>query len=388
MRIFNYKKKNDNINHLLTSESVSEGHPDKICDQISDAILDEYLSHDTSSKVAIESMVVPNKVIVAGEVTSTYKPSAKRIEQIIRNLIKNIGYKTTPFAYDEISIENLIHKQSPEILHGVKVLHGAGDQGIMFGYACDETDEFMPAPIHYANKIMEVVMSETKAGRLTGLGPDAKCQVTLEYDKHQKPCRARTIILSIQHDKKLTAATIKKMTYGIVAKCLPEGWMCSESSFLVNTAGKFTIGGPQSDTGLTGRKIIVDTYGGAAPHGGGAFSGKDPTKVDRSGAYIARYIAKNIVATCYAKKCLIQLAYAIGVAEPVSLFIDCFGTAKIKEEKLLELIHRSVDLTPNGIIKHLELDKPIYLKTSTYGHFGRAPTNDGCFTWERLDMLK
>lgn len=387
MRIFNSKDKNKLRDYRFTSESVSEGHPDKICDQISDALLDEYLRHDSNAKVAIEAMVTPNNVFIAGEVNSSFKPKKADFESKIRDLIKQIGYKKEPFSYQTVKITNLVHAQSPEITKGIQN-NGAGDQGLMFGYACDETDGYMPAPIYYANKVMEAIIAECKGGKLKGLGMDAKCQITVEYDKYQRPYKISDFVLSIQHQKDIKIQDIKNLTMPIISNCLPDLWMCDENRFLVNPAGTFIVGGPQSDAGLTGRKIIVDTYGGAAPHGGGAFSGKDPSKVDRSAAYAARYLAKNIVASKIAKKCLIQISYAIGIAKPISIFIDTFGTSKVREEKLLSRIEEVMDLSPNGIIKHLNLDRPIYLQTSTYGHFGRVPSNTGAFSWEKLDIAE
>ncbi len=373
--------------YYFTSESVSEGHPDKICDQISDALLDMYLAEDPTSHVAIEAMVAPNNVIIAGEVKSLYIPEPLKIEKIIRELIKKIGYCNEPFNYKTLKITNLIHSQSAEIDMGVSSgEEGAGDQGIMFGYACNETEAFMPAPIYYSHKIMKDLMDAIRNGELQGLGPDAKCQVTLEYGKNGKPYRADSIVVSIQHVKSLKQKDVRELVRPYVIQALPDSWMCWEDKFYVNPTGSFTIGGPESDSGLTGRKIIVDTYGGAAPHGGGAFSGKDPTKVDRSAAYAARYLAKNIVAAGLAKKCLIQLSYAIGIARPLSVYLNSCGTSEIPEKKIVSIIHNLMDLTPKGIRSHLQLDKPIYLPTATYGHFGREPMKNGGFSWEKLDL--
>lgn len=377
--------------YFFTSESVSEGHPDKICDQISDAILDFYLAHDPQARVAIEAMVAPNNAIVAGEVKSTHKFKEAEIEKIVRKVIKNIGYTAEPFNSETLKITNLIHSQSPEIDMGVSNSNsneeGAGDQGIMFGYACRETEELMPAPILYAHKIMKTLLDACRDKSLKGLGPDAKCQVTLEYGKNAMPYRASSIVVSIQHTKNLTQHEVKEMIRPYVIKALPGGWMCHDDKFYVNPTGSFTIGGPQSDAGLTGRKIIVDTYGGAAPHGGGAFSGKDPSKVDRSAAYACRYLAKNVVASGIAESCLIQISYAIGMAQPISIYLNSFGTAHYPEEKIVNAITKVMNLTPRGIRNHLELDKPIYLSTATYGHFGRQPQLDGAFSWEKLDLV-
>jgi S-adenosylmethionine synthetase len=374
---------------FFTSESVAPGHPDKICDQISDAILDKYLSFDPKARVAIETFVAPNHVIVGGEVASNHKLSVMDTEEIIRNIIKDIGYNKDPFHWENIQVMNLIHKQSPEISMGVlgneNKLEGAGDQGIMFGYACNETPELMPAAIHYAHKILREIFDAIKSGKLKGLGPDAKSQVTLEYGKNRLPYRAVSIVVSIQHLPKLSQEEVKAMITPYVEKALPRGWMCRNEHFYVNPTGKFTIGGPESDTGLTGRKIIVDTYGGAAPHGGGAFSGKDPSKVDRSAAYAARYLAKNIVSAGLANSCLIQLSYAIGIAQPLSLYINTNGTAKVPESNIIKAIYKCMDLTPRGIRSHLMLDNPIYLPTATFGHFGRE-NNGKFFTWEKTDL--
>jgi S-adenosylmethionine synthetase len=374
--------------YFFTSESVSEGHPDKICDQISDAILDQYLTHDPNAHVAVEAMVAPNNVIIAGEIKSIYKFSKEEIEQLVRKLIKKIGYDNEPFNYETVKITNLLHNQSVEIDMGVSNKEeGAGDQGIMFGYACNETDELMPAPILYSHKIMKSLLDAVGEKKINGLGPDAKCQITLEYGKDGMPYRAESIVVSIQHAKNLKQNDVRELVRPYVIKALPEGWMCEDDKFYVNPTGLFTIGGPQSDSGLTGRKIIVDTYGGAAPHGGGAFSGKDPSKVDRSAAYAARYLAKNIVAAGLADKCLIQVSYAIGMAQPISIYVNSFGTSTIPEQKIVNAISKVMNLTPRGIRNHLQLDKPIYLPTATYGHFGRIPRNNGEFSWEKLDLV-
>lgn len=383
----NFVSKNKLEDYFFTSESVSAGHPDKICDQISDSILDEYLSKDPNAKVAVEAMAAPGNVIIAGEVKSSFELSSKSLEKIIRDLLKDIGYVREPFSYKTVKITNLLHEQSPEIAKGVEASadheEGAGDQGIMFGYACRETSELMPAPIVYSHNILQNIAAK----KFEGLGPDAKCQVTLEYGKDAMPYKAASVIVSIQHDKKLSQADVRELIKPVVVESLPDSWMCDDANLLVNPTGSFTIGGPESDCGLTGRKIIVDTYGGAAPHGGGAFSGKDPSKVDRSATYMARYIAKNVVAANLAEKCLVQLSYAIGVAKPISLYIDTFGTAVVKEQIILNAIKDNLDLTPRGIRDHLGLDRSIYLPTATYGHFGKQPTADGHFSWEKLDLV-
>jgi len=379
-------------NYFFTSESVSEGHPDKICDQISDSILDAYLRLDPNAKVACESFATTNKVIVGGEVrTNNGKYLSKgEIEEIIRNLIKEIGYDQEGFSWKTLEIENLMHSQSADIAIGVDSSEnkdeGAGDQGIMFGYACDETEDYMPSAIYYAHRILENIMKAIKNGELSNLGPDAKSQVTLKY-VNGKPVCAEKVLVSIQHRENLSLLDVRKLVKPYIEKTLPEGWMPNDKNILINPTGRFVIGGPDGDTGLTGRKIIVDTYGGYAPHGGGAFSGKDPSKVDRSGAYITRYLAKNVVASGLAEQCLIQVSYAIGIAEPLSFYINCNGTAKVDEDIILNKLQELVDLRPRLIRQKLNLNKPIYKKTATYGHFGRKPESDGSFSWEKLDLV-
>ena len=373
--------------YYFTSESVSRGHPDKVADQISDLVLDYFLSNDPHARVAAETLVTPHKVIVAGEIRANFTPSHEELEQKIRNLIKDIGYTNGIFTNNSIGIEFLLNEQSADIALGVdqgnKKSEGAGDQGIMFGYACKETTQLMPAAIIYAHQILANIYKAQKEGKISGFGPDAKSQVTLKYDNDQITA-VDTALVSIQHDEKLSMADIKEQITPIIKDTIPEN-LLTDSKFLFNPTGKFVIGGPESDVGLTGRKIIVDTYGGAAPHGGGAFSGKDPTKVDRSAAYIARYLAKNIVAAGLCDKCLIQLSYAIGVPEPVSIYVNSFGTAKLKEAEIVKLIYKNVDLTPRGIRDLLKLNNPIYLKTASYGHFGRE-AKEGFFTWENTDL--
>jgi S-adenosylmethionine synthetase len=373
---------------LFTSESVSEGHPDKICDQISDRLVDAYLKKDPYSRLAIEAFATTNQVIIGGEIRAP-EISKSDIEDLIRLKVKEIGYQQEGFDYQKLKITNLLHKQSPDIAMGVDSKEnkdeGAGDQGIMFGYACSETKALMPAPIYYAHRILHNIMDAIRSGELKGLGPDAKSQITLAYE-NSIPIRAETILVSIQHPEGMTSAQVKELIRPYIVKTLPKGWMCNEDKFLVNPTGKFVIGGPDGDTGLTGRKIIVDTYGGAAPHGGGAFSGKDPTKVDRSAAYMARYLAKNIVATQIVSRCTIQISYAIGVSKPLSLYVNTH--LGLDDEKLVKIINQLVDLSPRGIRTYLNLNRPIYERTATYGHFGREVEEDGGFSWEKIDLAK
>ena len=378
-------------NYIFTSESVAEGHPDKICDRISDSIVDAYLAQDPYSRIASDTVVTTDYVGIVGEVRSQANISHDQIKDIARKAIKDIGYEQEGFNWKTVNIDCKLHEQSADIAVGVDATankdEGAGDQGIMFGYACTETPELMPAPIHYSHAILKALADDRHAGILSMLGPDAKSQVTLEY-VNDKPVRTKSIVLSTQHIEGLSQADIKEIVRPYVTKILPEGWMCDESEFYVNPTGRFVIGGPVGDSGLTGRKIIVDTYGGAAPHGGGAFSGKDPTKVDRSAAYVARYVAKNIVAAGYAEKCIIQLSYAIGVAHPISVYVNTLETGKVSETKLAEAIGKVIDLSPRGIRTHLQLNKPIYARTASYGHFGRAPDADGGFSWEKTDLVE
>ena len=377
---------------LFTSESVAPGHPDKVCDQVSDSILDLYLSHDPLSRVAVETMATPSKIIIAGETTGPASVTKELIEQKVRECIKEIGYEQEKFHWNKISVENLLIGQSPDIAVGVDSRdgkeEGAGDQGIMFGFACDETPTLMPSAIYYSHQILKNIFDAIKSGKLVGLGPDAKSQVTLKYVDNQ-PVKATSIVVSIQHKANLNQSDIKEMIRPYVLQAFPnEGWMCKEDLFYVNPTGIFVIGGPESDSGLTGRKIIVDTYGGAAPHGGGAFSGKDPSKVDRSAAYVARYLAKNVVAAGLAKACTIQLSYAIGITDPLSFYIKTNSSSNIDEVKLAKILQEMVDLSPSGIKKHLKLLQPIYKKTASFGHFGRQPENDGSFSWERTDLAE
>ena len=377
--------------YTFTSESVSEGHPDKVCDLISDNIVDFFLSKDPDSRVAAETMVTTNKVVISGEVSGPDILKKTPIEDLVRNTIKKIGYDQEGFNWSTVSIENNLHQQSEDIAVGVNKKNereqGAGDQGIMFGYACQETEEFMPAPIYYSHLILKSLAKSRHNGDEKSLLPDSKSQVSLDY-KNGKPYRASAIVVSTQHDPSLKQEDVKEIVRPHVINSLPKGWMCDEKSFFVNPTGRFVIGGPVGDCGLTGRKIIVDTYGGAAPHGGGSFSGKDPSKVDRSGAYAARYLAKNIVAAKLADKCTIQLSYAIGIAQPISIYINTHGDSKIKGDEISNKIFQIMDLSPYGIKKKLSLNKPIYNKTAAYGHFGRKPGSKGEFSWEKTDLVE
>ncbi len=375
-------------NYIFTSESVSEGHPDKLCDIISDAVLDLYLSKFNESRVACETLATTNKVILSGEIRGP-KIESTEIENLVRNEIKNIGYNQKGFDYKILEFHNYLHKQSDDIALGVDSSEikdeGAGDQGIMFGYACNETPEFMPAPIIFSHKILEALSKERKSKSIIGLGPDSKSQVSINY-VNGKPNNIDSIVLSTQHDENLNQDDVKKIVEPVIKKALPSNWDIPSNKFFVNPTGRFVIGGPDGDTGLTGRKIIVDTYGGAAPHGGGAFSGKDPTKVDRSAAYVARYLAKNLVASGLSDKCLIQLSYAIGISQPISIYVNLFQDLKNLDEKIISLIKKNIDLSPKGIRKLLKLNNPIYKKTASYGHFGRKTLDDGSFSWESLNL--
>jgi S-adenosylmethionine synthetase len=377
-----------NKNYIFTSESVSEGHPDKVSDIISDTILDLYLSKFNESRVACETLVTTNKVIIAGE-TRGPKIDSKEIEQAVRDQVRNIGYEQNGFHWKNLEFFNYLHEQSADIAQGVDSSgnekdEGAGDQGIMFGYACMETKELMPAPIIYSHKILKELAEARKNGDLKLLGPDSKSQISVVYE-NSKPVGVSSIVISSQHDDSIDQKKVKEMVRPYVKKILPENWICPEDQFYVNPTGKFVIGGPDGDTGLTGRKIIVDTYGGAALHGGGAFSGKDPTKVDRSAAYMARYLAKNIVASGIVDKAVIQLSYAIGVSQPLSIYLDVFQENQNLVKKIIKIIKNNFDLSPRGIRNKLELNKPIYRKTAAYGHFGRVPEADGSFSWEKID---
>ena len=387
--------------YLFTSESVSEGHPDKVCDRISDEIVDLFFREGPKAgidpwaiRAACETLATTNKVVIAGETRGPAIPK-EQLDAVIRAAIKDIGYEQDGFHWKTADIEILLHEQSADIAQGVDAMQpgtnreeGAGDQGIMFGYATNETPELMPAPLHYAHKILRLISEARHAGIEKVLGPDSKSQVTVQYE-NGKPVGAREIVVSHQHLlEDMTSNQVRERVEPYVRKALPQGWITDKTVWHINPTGKFYIGGPDGDTGLTGRKIIVDTYGGAAPHGGGAFSGKDSTKVDRSAAYAARYLAKNVVAAGLADKCTLQLAYAIGVARPLSIYIDTHGTGKVSEDKLEKAVAQSMDLTPRGIRKHLDLNKPIYARTAAYGHFGRAPDKDGGFSWEKTDLAE
>ncbi|MDB9703291.1 methionine adenosyltransferase [Rhodospirillales bacterium] len=376
-------------NYLFTSESVSEGHPDKICDRISDEIVDAYLAADANARVAVETLVTTNLIVLAGETRCATEISKARLEELARNAVKDIGYDQDNFHWANSEVQVHVHPQSVDIAQGVDAAgnkdEGAGDQGIMFGYACNETKSLMPAPIDLSHRILKDMATKRKSGEISGFGPDSKSQVTLEYE-NGKPIRATSVVVSTQHDEGVSQDEIRELVRPIVEGVLPEGWMCPEDELYVNPTGRFVIGGPDGDAGLTGRKIIVDTYGGAAPHGGGAFSGKDPTKVDRSAAYAGRYLAKNVVAAGLADKCIIQLAYAIGVSKPLSVYIDTYGTGQVDEDAISAALCELVDLSPRGIREHLQLSRPIYARTAAYGHFGRAPEDDGGFSWERTDI--
>ena len=377
-------------NYMFTSESVSEGHPDKICDRISDAVLDFCLKKDSLARVACETFATTNTVVVGGEVglrsESDSQSLASEIKPLVKNVVKEIGYEQDGFHWNNLNVSNFIHQQSSDISQGVD-RDGAGDQGIMFGYAVNETEELMPAPIHYSHLILKSLADARHRKLATSLGPDSKSQLTVKYD-NGNPVSVDSIVLSTQHiDPSLSSQDVKEIVEPYILGVIPDQWISKDTVWHINPTGKFVIGGPDGDAGLTGRKIIVDTYGGAAPHGGGAFSGKDPTKVDRSAAYIARYLAKNIVASGIAPKCLIQLSYAIGVAEPLSIYVDTYGTGTKYEKKLEEILPKIVDLSPKGIIEKLGLRKPIYEKTASYGHFGRTPEIDGSFSWEKIDLV-
>ncbi|MEY4343546.1 MAG: hypothetical protein RI970_239 [Pseudomonadota bacterium] len=376
--------------YIFTSESVSEGHPDKVCDIISDSVLDLYLSKFPESRVACETLVTTNTVVIAGEVRGP-EIKSDEIEKLIRSRVKDIGYEQEGFHWKNLKFTNYLHSQSQDIAAGVDSAgnkdEGAGDQGIMFGYACTETKDLMPAPISYSHKVLQLLSEARKSGKEKFLRPDSKSQFSVIYEKG-KPKGISSIVISTQHEESIDQEKVKEIVRPYVLSVIPKGWMCDEKNFYVNPTGRFVIGGPDGDTGLTGRKIIVDTYGGAAPHGGGAFSGKDPTKVDRSAAYVARYLAKNIVAAGVAEKCLIQLSYAIGVSQPLSIYIDLFDGEDNKSKKIEEIISKNFNLSPRGIRELLKLNKPIYQKTAAYGHFGRQPEDNGSFSWEKTDLIK
>ena len=375
--------------YLFTSESVSEGHPDKVCDRISDTIVDTFLAADPEARVAVETLATTNRIVLAGEVRGPAAITHDVLIEKAREAVRAIGYEQDGFDWRTAEVSCYVHSQSADIAVGVDAAgnkdEGAGDQGIMFGYACDETDELMPAPIALSHRILKGMAAARHAGSVP-FGPDAKSQVTLRY-VNGKPVGATSVVVSTQHAEQVTQEEVRDLVRPFVLDVLPEGWMCAEDEFYVNPTGRFVIGGPDGDCGLTGRKIIVDTYGGAAPHGGGAFSGKDPTKVDRSAAYAARYLAKNVVGAGLASKCLIQLSYAIGVAKPLSVYVDCYGTGQVDESKLSAVLQELMNLSPRGIRTHLQLNRPIYARTAAYGHFGRQPEEDGGFSWEKLDLV-
>ena len=379
-------------NYLFTSESVSEGHPDKVCDRISDMVVDTYLGSEPQSRVACETLTTTNKVVLAGE---TRGPNIDKEELIlkVRNCIKDIGYEQKGFHWKNVSIDTYLHSQSTDIAIGVDAAgnkdEGAGDQGIMFGYACNETDVLMPAPIYYSHKILRHMAEDRKSGKLKNIEPDSKSQITIEY-KDGKPSSVKSVVISTQHSADVDQNQVRELVKPYIEKSIPKNLLndLDDKEIYVNPTGNFVIGGPDGDSGLTGRKIIVDTYGGAAPHGGGAFSGKDPTKVDRSAAYVSRYLAKNVVASKIADKCLIQLAYVIGVSKPLSIYVDLFDNDEEKNKHVEKLIKENFDLSPRGIREMLDLNKPIYEKTAAYGHFGRDPELDGSFSWEKTDKKR
>ena len=376
--------------YLFTSESVSEGHPDKVSDLISDSIVDAFLSADPYSRCGVETLCTTNRIVLGGEVRGPAEIGAARMEEIARETVKTIGYEQDGFHWKNADVAVHVHKQSADIAMGVDASgnkdEGAGDQGMMFGYACTETDALMPAPIHFAHAMLRKLAEARHSGALPGLLPDSKSQVTLLY-QNGKPVKATSVVISHQHADNLSQDDVRELVRPFVLDVLPEGWMCPEDEFYVNPTGRFAIGGPDGDAGLTGRKIIVDTYGGAAPHGGGAFSGKDPSKVDRSAAYAARYLAKNVVAAGLAERCTIQLAYAIGVSKPLSVYVNTHRTGEVEDGRLCTVLQEMVDLSPRGIREHLKLNRPIYSRTAAYGHFGRDPEGDGGFSWERVDLV-
>jgi len=383
-------------NFTFTSESVSEGHPDKLCDRISDAVLDAFLTEEPEARVACETFATTNRIVIGGEVGLSDKSKLDeylgKVEQIARDCIKDVGYEQEHFHWNTVEVTNLLHPQSAHIAQGVDAAEGkdegAGDQGIMFGYAVDETPELMPAPIQYAHAILRRLTEVRKDGSEPTLRPDAKSQISLRYEDG-KPVEVASIVLSTQHsDETQTSDDIRAIVEPYIREVLPDSWVTEATKWWVNPTGIFVIGGPDGDAGLTGRKIIVDTYGGAAPHGGGAFSGKDPTKVDRAAAYVARYLAKNVVASGLAKRCTIQLSYAIGIARPLSIYCDTFGTGQVHETQIEKAIDQVIDLTPQGIRTHLGMNRPIYERTAAYGHFGRAPEADGGFSWEKTDLVE
>ncbi|MGI3185510.1 methionine adenosyltransferase [Nioella aestuarii] len=383
-------------NYIFTSESVSEGHPDKVCDRISDAVLDAFLAEEPEARVACETFATTNRVVIGGEVGLSDQAKLTeymgRIDEIARDCIRDIGYEQDKFHWQTVEITNLLHEQSAHIAQGVNAAEnkdeGAGDQGIMFGFATNETPALMPAPIQYSHAILRRLAEVRKSGQEPALGPDAKSQLSVRYE-NGKPVEVTSVVLSTQHlDETLSSDDVRAIVEPYIRETLPDGWLTAATEWHVNPTGKFVIGGPDGDAGLTGRKIIVDTYGGAAPHGGGAFSGKDPTKVDRSAAYAARYLAKNVVAAGLADRCTLQLSYAIGVAKPLSIYVDTHGTGQVHEAAIEKAVAQCMDLTPRGIRTHLGLNKPIFQRTAAYGHFGRAPEADGGFSWEATNLVE
>jgi len=385
------RQENELKDFIFSSESVGEGHPDKVCDQISDAILDHYMTMDPECRTAIECIATTDFLGICGETRGPANITKADLEEIARRTIKQIGYEQEGFHWNTVKVDVRVHAQSVDIAQGVDSAgdkdEGAGDQGIMFGYACRETEVLMPAAITYSHQILKSLSEARHSGALSKLGPDAKSQISLEY-RDGKPVRATSIVVSTQHDEGVSQEEVREWVRPHVLNVLPEGWMCPEDEFYVNPTGRFVIGGPVGDTGLTGRKIIVDTYGGSCPHGGGAFSGKDPTKVDRSAAYAARYAAKNIVAAGYADRCTIQISYAIGVSKPLSVYVNTHGTGTVPESIIVKALTKVFDLSPRGIRTHLKLNRPIYARTAAYGHFGRAPDADGGFSWEKTDLVE
>ncbi len=382
-------------NYTFTSESVSEGHPDKVCDRISDAVLDAFLAQEPEARVACETFATTNRVVIGGEVGLSDEEKLTKVKDdlahVVRDCVRDIGYEQDKFHWRTLEVTNLLHEQSAHIAQGVNAAEnkdeGAGDQGIMFGFATNETEALMPAPIQYAHAILRRLAEVRKNGTEPSLGPDAKSQLSVRYE-NGTPVGVSSIVLSTQHlDESMTSADVRDVVEPYIREILPEGWIDAETVWHVNPTGKFVIGGPDGDAGLTGRKIIVDTYGGAAPHGGGAFSGKDPTKVDRSAAYAARYLAKNVVAAEMAARCTVQLSYAIGIAEPQSIYVNTHGTGAVADAEIEKAIRNVMDLTPRGIRMQLQLNKPIFQRTAAYGHFGRPPEADGGFSWERIDLV-
>jgi S-adenosylmethionine synthetase len=376
--------------YVFASESVSEGHPDKVSDRISDEVVDAFLAADPMSHCGVETLCTTNRVVMAGEVRGPASVTHDKLVELARKAIKEIGYEQDGFHWKLAQVDCIIHTQSADIAQGVDAAgnkdEGAGDQGIMFGYACTETPDLMPAPLYYSHNILRAISEARHSGKAPLFGPDAKSQISLQY-VDGKPVKATSVVVSTQHDASIDQEQVREMVRPYVLATLPQGWMCDEAHFYVNPTGRFVIGGPDGDAGLTGRKIIVDTYGGAAPHGGGAFSGKDPSKVDRSAAYAARYLAKNVVAAGLADRCTLQLSYAIGVAKPLSVYINTDGTGHVDEDKLVAVLQEMLDLSPRGIRTHLQLNRPIYARTSAYGHFGRKPEADGGFSWEKTDLV-